>query len=266
MVTDFPSLRTLIEWIDSLQIKPTRKLLMRKLADYHGNDGNCWPSANTLARQLCVTRRTIMRSLKELEELGMIIRRARYRPDGGGRTSNLYRFCLPASVPGDGTTVTHQEKPLNKILHAGKQNAISAKGNDGASARPVIEATNQQSSPSNTPIRKQAARTPNKPYRIEAKSMKKPEEADRQYRAFVNKKWIGPGDRDRVSFFGCWAKVVRMWRDGKASNPGALLVTMIKQGLLHKYPTEQDESTGLKVLRRLRSEEDKATRGRLVAA
>ena len=246
MVTDSPNLRTLIEWIDSLQIKPTRKLLMRKLADYHGNDGNCWPSANTLARQLCVTRRTIMRILKELEELGVIIRRARYRPNDGGRTSNLYRFCLPASVPGDGTTVSHQEKPLNKILHAGKQNVISAKGNDGASASPVIEATDQQSSPRNTPTRKQATRAPRKPYRIEADSMRKPETAQHHYNNFVRQKWIGPSERDLVAFYGCWAKSVRKYLAGEIENPGGNLMAIIKRGLLHKYPTDQDEEKGRK--------------------
>ena len=265
MVTDFPNLRTLIEWIKSLRIKPTLKLLMRSLADYHGNDGKCFPAIKRLAHECTVCRQTIQRWLNELEQLGLIARSAQYRPDGGGQTSNLYRFCLPV-LQGGVATVATPIKAIKKIIHADKQDVSSMKSDDGASVRPVVEATDQQSSPSNTTARNQAARTPKKPYRIEAASMQKPEEADRQYRAYVNQKWIGPGDRDRVSFFGCWAKVVRMWRDGKASEPGALLGAMIKKGLLHKYPTEEDESRGLEVLRRLRIDEDKATRGRLVAA
>ena len=261
MVTDSPNLRTLTEWIKSLRIRPAVKLLMRSLADYHGNDGKCYPSANRLARELCVTRQTIMRYLNELEQLGLIVRYAQYRTNGGGQTFNLYRFCLPV-LQGGVTAVRHQEKPLKKILHAGKQNAISVKGNDGASARPVIEATDQQSSPRNTPTRKQATRTPRKPYRIEADSMKKPETAKHHYNNFIKQKWIEPSERDRVSFFGCWAKAVRKWKAGETNNPGAMLVAMVKQGLLHKYPTDQDEEKGRKCWKALHR--DPVTSERLI--
>ena len=214
------NLRSLIDWIKHLQIKPQLKLLMRSLADYYGANGKCFPSIRRLAAEICVSRATIHRWINQLEQLGLIVRQARYRSNGG-KTSNLYRFMRHGYV----SAVRQQENSQGKNKHAAKQNAPSKK------------------------IRKTAST-----YRIDAESMKTPEVAQKNYITAIQQKWITSSSRDRVSYFAVWAKCVRQWRSQKIANPAAMLVHVIKNDLLHKFPTEQDESKALQILRKLRQD------------
>ena len=212
------NLKSLIDWIKRLQIKPQLKLLLRSLADYYGSNGRCFPSIRRLAAEICVSRATIHRWMNQLEALGLIARKARYRANGG-KTSNLYRFMLHGHV----SAVRQQENTQGTNKHAAQQNAPSKK------------------------VRKTAST-----YRIDAESMKTPEVAQKNYNTAVQQKWITSSSRDRVSYFAVWAKCVRQWRSQKIANPAAMLVHVIKNDLLHKFPTEQDETKALQILRDLR--------------
>lgn len=214
------NLRSLIDWIKHLQIKPQLKLLMRSLADYYGANGKCFPSIRRLAAEICVSRATIHRWMNQLEELGLISRKARYRANGG-KTSNLYRFMLHGHV----SPLIQQENTQGINKHAAKQNVPSKKGRKTASK-----------------------------YRIDSASMENPEVAQKNYKTAVAQKWITPNSRDRVSYFAVWAKCVRQWRSQKIANPAAMLVHVIKNDLLHKFPTEQDETKALQILRKLRQD------------
>jgi len=214
------NLRSLIDWIKHLQIKPQLKLLMRSLADYYGSNGKCFPSIRRLATEICVSRATIHRWMNQLEELGLIARKARYRANGG-KTSNLYRFMLHGHV----SAVRQQENSQGKNKHAAQPDAPSTKVHKSAST-----------------------------YRIDAESMKDPAVAHKNYETAVSQKWITSSSRDRVSYFSVWAKCVRQWRSQKIANPAAMLVHVIKNDLLHKFPTEQDESKALQILRKLRQD------------
>ena len=51
--------------------------------------GTCWPAIGTIARDLGLSRSTVKRALKDLEEKGYLKREIRHR-ENGGFTSNRY--------------------------------------------------------------------------------------------------------------------------------------------------------------------------------
>ena len=59
------------------------------LRDRSAVSGSCWPGVKTIARDLGLSRSTVRRALKELEQTGWIRRQSRYR-ENGSHTSNLY--------------------------------------------------------------------------------------------------------------------------------------------------------------------------------
>lgn len=76
---------------------------MLAIANYVDEDGHCWPSAGTLARDTDQTEGNVRRLLKWLEEVGVIVRLKRWRtdqgaitydPNGGRQTSDEIRLCL----------------------------------------------------------------------------------------------------------------------------------------------------------------------------
>ncbi len=224
---------SLIEFVRGLSLKPAQKLLCRILADYTGNNATCWPSLRTLSAEIGVTRRSVRRYLSELESAGILVRQARYRPNGS-RTSSRYRFNLShthrteASVP---------DNPMQKSkTHAlaGREDAVSV--NEG---REEIESP---------------AKPKGKAYTIDAEQMKKPETAVKHYKTAVKQRWLDDSSRNQLSFFSCWAKVIRLHRAGKCKNPAGYFVHVLKSGLVHKFPSEQDESTAIRILKRCRTD------------
>ncbi len=61
------------------------------LCDRANKKGLCWPSALTIALDLAISKRTVFRALKELEEEGFI-KRIRQYGKYGEQVENLY--CL----------------------------------------------------------------------------------------------------------------------------------------------------------------------------
>ena len=60
---------------DRAVTKPTLRLVYLCLANYAGEDGRgAFPSAATLAKNTCLSRRAVIASLHELERLGIIVR------------------------------------------------------------------------------------------------------------------------------------------------------------------------------------------------
>lgn len=59
------------------------------LKDRCGRKESCWPGIRTIAADLHLSRSTVKRALKDLEQHGYMCRDPRYR-DNGSRTSNLY--------------------------------------------------------------------------------------------------------------------------------------------------------------------------------
>ncbi len=69
---------------------PSAKLLWARLAQFNGKNGKCYPSVQTLSEELGVSKRQIMRLLKELEDNRFILRQRRKKD--GRNSSNHYSF------------------------------------------------------------------------------------------------------------------------------------------------------------------------------
>ena len=92
-------------------------------------------------------------------------------------------------------------------------------------------------------------------YSIDISKMKSLAECIKHHRIAIEQKWIDSGARTRLSYFSSWAKVMRLWREERIKNPAAMMVHVIKSGLLHKYPANCDEEKALKILRELKAQE-----------
>mgnify|MGYP003673926635 CR=1 FL=1 len=220
-------LSRLIQWVKSLRIKPQLKALLRSLVDYWNiSKSNPWPSISRLADELCVSRQTVHKYLNQLENAGIIARKHRYRTNGG-KTSNSY--SLLHRLHGYVTTGLHKDRARECKVHAASHNAISTKL-DRVKPKPQ-----------------------GKRYTINADKMSTLDECQKNYRISIDRKWITGSDRDKLSYFSCWAKVVRKSRDSETTNPAALLVHVLKNDLLHHYPDNIDEQKAIKIIRELRA-------------
>ena len=65
------------------------KLVYMYLKDRANKDGQCWPAIQTIGRDLGLSRSTVKRALKELEQTALLIKQVRKR-ENHGDTSNLY--------------------------------------------------------------------------------------------------------------------------------------------------------------------------------
>ena len=81
----------LAAWAMDVDVPPREKLMLILIASHANDEGECFPSQTTLAYRSGLSRRTVLRSLAELEERGVITRRQRRRPDGS-RSSDTIRL------------------------------------------------------------------------------------------------------------------------------------------------------------------------------
>lgn len=98
-----------------------QKLIFQALKSYGGSKNNCYPSKETLSKQLNISIRKIADVLKELEELGAILIINRYM-ESKRKTSNLYILADIDMVNGDFIPST-----LNQYRGL-KENGIKVKG------------------------------------------------------------------------------------------------------------------------------------------
>jgi len=65
------------------------RLVYMYLQDRANKDGACWPAVKTIARDLKLSRSTVKRALRDLEQTGYLEKQERHRKNGSC-TSNLY--------------------------------------------------------------------------------------------------------------------------------------------------------------------------------
>ena len=67
------------------------KLVYMYLKDRANKEGQCWPAIQTIGRDLGLSRSTVKRALKELEQGSFLVKQGRKR-ENHGDTSNLYHM------------------------------------------------------------------------------------------------------------------------------------------------------------------------------
>jgi len=81
-------------WAWEQHLDPSDKLVLLALANRSNHEtGVCFPGQKLIAKECCMSDRSVRRHLKNLEALGLIERRARMRKEGRGRTSDEYRIA-----------------------------------------------------------------------------------------------------------------------------------------------------------------------------
>lgn len=70
-------------------LPPRAKFVYIYLRDRSDKEGKCWPGIRTIARELGLSRSTVKRALKDLEQAGLLKKEPRYR-ENGSRSSYLF--------------------------------------------------------------------------------------------------------------------------------------------------------------------------------
>lgn len=65
------------------------KLVYMYLKDRANKEGQCWPAIRTIGKDIGLSRSTVKRALKELEQGSFLVKQSRKR-ENDGDTSNLY--------------------------------------------------------------------------------------------------------------------------------------------------------------------------------
>lgn len=146
------------DFVDGLA--PAPKLVLVALADRADKNGRAWPSVSELQRRTCLSRATVFRRLKELENLGIIQIQQRHRTyaDLGSRqTSSMYILDLAGMQSGKYRTSNpgSQNETLDKKTRSnpGAQNEtlgarVSQKAGPGShSETPMNNHLNNHPSP-----------------------------------------------------------------------------------------------------------------------
>ena len=97
------------------EIKRSGKALMQYLV-YISNKQHCVPAVNTIAAALSISKRTVQRHMRMLEQRGYIIRKSRYY--NHEQLSNEYVFSFGVtteSVKSDKPYPANQGEPVRKV-------------------------------------------------------------------------------------------------------------------------------------------------------
>ncbi len=105
-----------------LQMAPTPKAVLISLADNANDQGECFPSIDTICLRTCFGRTAVIEAIQYLEDVGLVVadrsngRRTRYTIVAG-RVGDLF-----ASQTGTGTKPVRQPRRL-RLVGGGKQSA-----------------------------------------------------------------------------------------------------------------------------------------------
>jgi hypothetical protein len=87
-------------WASNLDVPASTKLVAMIMGDHANTKNECWPSKAKLARRCSLSKGTISRALKELQEWGLLDVEAREHENGKPR-SNKYTLRLDRVAPPD---------------------------------------------------------------------------------------------------------------------------------------------------------------------
>jgi len=116
---------------------PTAKSVVLAMACYSNNQGQCFPSMDTIARDACVSVRSAIRAIHWLESNGII------KINQRSGTSNIYQFCIMEHDMEDDTPdkLAHEVDSNITKLDITKKNITSVYTTSGdKSAHPTFDA------------------------------------------------------------------------------------------------------------------------------
>lgn len=83
---------------DTIVGSAKEKLVLLKLADNANDEGVCWPAMGYLQNHTELSRSSLLRALKSLEEKGFLTITRRKSDDGKQNLSNIYKLILPSAI------------------------------------------------------------------------------------------------------------------------------------------------------------------------
>src|ERR1043166_6973286 len=103
------------------EVSSTAKNLYARLLQYQAGDGNAWPSYDTLASEIGISRRQAINVLKELERHGLVkVTRRRNR-------SNIYQLPPHPWAKAAGEKISpHPMNPVKPTAPSGEGHCIPA--------------------------------------------------------------------------------------------------------------------------------------------
>ena len=124
-----------IDWAFTQEIDPpTCKFVLVTLAKYADEQGRCWPSQATLAKNVRCSVITVRRYLARLEKVGLIQRQGRGGMNGG-RTSDMYSLPIGSrggsqsqvNSKGDRSPVNSKGVGFRSPMNGSNRSPINAK-------------------------------------------------------------------------------------------------------------------------------------------
>ncbi|EBE0341751.1 helix-turn-helix domain-containing protein [Salmonella enterica] len=117
-------------------VKGAKLVIMARLADYSNDDGICYPSVETICRQLGLGESTVRTAIAELESAGWLRRESRRK--GNRNTSNLYhlnadRLEALARVEKDKVAALKQQRRANGFHPSDSEPSKSEPSDSGRS-------------------------------------------------------------------------------------------------------------------------------------
>ncbi|EPB9485466.1 helix-turn-helix domain-containing protein [Citrobacter farmeri] len=117
-------------------IKGAKLVIMARLADYSNDDGVCYPSVETICRQLGLGESTVRTAIAELESSGWLRRESRRK--GNRNTSNLYylnadRLEALARIEKDKVAALKQQRRANGFHPSDSEPSNSEPSDSGCS-------------------------------------------------------------------------------------------------------------------------------------
>ena len=100
------------------------KLVLLKLADNANDNGVCWPAMGYLQKHTELSRSSLLRSLKSLEEKGFIRVTRRKTEDKKQNLSNVYQLTLPSVTM---ELPQYQDETTPSVIMTPKSNNIESK-------------------------------------------------------------------------------------------------------------------------------------------
>lgn len=136
---------------------PLRKLVLVKLADQANDDGECWPSYQSIAEACEMSRRTVISHIEWLEENGFLRRNYRKSKEGLSR-SNVFVLTIESGANAAPQGANNSPRGANAAPPSGENFALGGANaapietvNESINIEPVKESVKESTAPASPP-------------------------------------------------------------------------------------------------------------------